>query len=214
MQARQLEMTMSLQLPEMLKMTPKPDAEGDGTQYIFKPSLIGGAWQFDLTDRGLAWQIAGKSGTWPLQDIAGIRLSYRPVSMQAMRFRADIENSKGGRVVLYSTTRHTVSMVARQDGGYRAFIVELHRRLKASGSKAVLIAGINPLLYCAGVVLMALVGLSIAALFVRALWIGEWAGALFLAAFGGWFVWQIGGFMKRNRPRTYTFDALPMDVLP
>lgn len=49
---------------------------------------------------------------------------------------------------------------------------------------------------------------------MRALITGEFAGALFLVGFGGWFVWQIGGFMRRNRPRSYTFDALPDDVLP
>lgn len=202
-------------LAEMFKVTPKPPSlEGDGMRYIFKPTLMGGAWQFDLTDQGLAWKIAGKAGVWPFEDIAKIRLSYRPTSMQSKRFRADIENAQGSRTTLYSTTRHTVSMMAPQDNGYRAFIVELHRRLKNIGSKAVLIAGINPVLYYAGVVLMALVALSIAALLVRALWIGEWAGAAFLAAFAGWFIWQIGGFLKRNRPRTYTFDSLPMDVLP
>ena len=65
-----------------------------------------------------------------------------------------------------------------------------------------------------GLTLMALIGISIVGLFVRALITAEFAGALFLAGFGGWFIWQIGGFMRRNRPRSYTFDTLPKDVLP
>jgi len=28
------------------------------------------------------------------------------------------------------------------------------------------------------------------------------------------FGWQIGGFIRRNRPRIYRFDALPPDLLP
>jgi hypothetical protein len=53
-----------------------------------------------------------------------------------------------------------------------------------------------------------------AALLVRALVIGEWAGALFIVGLSTLFGWQIGGFMRRNRPRAYTFDALPRDLLP
>ena len=61
---------------------------------------------------------------------------------------------------------------------------------------------------------VALVAVAMAGLLIRALLTGEFAGALFLLGFAGLFAWQIGGFMKRNRPRTYTLDALPMDVLP
>ena len=61
------------------------------SRYAFKASLIGSAHQFELTDRGLNWRVAGKSGVWPYAAISSIRLSYRPVSMQSRRFRADIE---------------------------------------------------------------------------------------------------------------------------
>lgn len=188
-------------------------AISNGTQYLFKPSLAGGARQFELTDAGLTWQ-AAKTRTWPLQNIAAIRLSYRPASMQSWRFRADIEDASKQRVTLYSTTWHSISQMARQDAEYRAFIVELHRRLAMANSHARLTAGINPVLFMIGFAVMVLIGLSIAGLFVRALFIGEFAGALFLAGFAAWFTWQIGGFMRRNKPRTYTFDALPKDVLP
>jgi len=188
-------------------------ATGDGTHYLFKSSLAGGAKQLTLTDAGLNVQ-ATKVALWPLDTIAAIRLSYRPASMQAWRFRADIATQSGQGIAVYSTTWHSISQMARQDDGYRAFIVELHRRLAQIDSRARLIAGINPVLYMAGLVMMALIGISIVGLFVRALITAEFAGALFLAGFGGWFIWQIGGFMRRNRPRSYTFDALPQDVLP
>lgn len=190
------------------------EVTGDGTQYIFKPSLVGGASQFDLTGEGLSWQVRGKHGVWPLEKIAAIRLSYRPVSMQSRRFRADIEDTRGERVTLYSTTWHTVALMSPQDNGYRTFIVELHRRLAATGSKAVLVVGINPAIYTAGLVVLGLVGVAMLGLLIRALITGEFAGALFLIGFAALFGWQIGGFLRRNKPRTYTFDALPKDVLP
>jgi hypothetical protein len=200
---------------EMFQATPKPPGlNGDGKHYVFKPSLVGGAREFDLTDKGLSWESGNKSAVWPLGKIAAIRLSYRPASMQAKRFRADIEDTRGERVTLYSTTWHTITLMVRQDDGYRAFIVELHRRLKDIGSKAVLVAGINPAIYTAGLVMMALFFAALAGLVVRALWIGQFTGAIFLLGFAALFIWQIGGFMKRNRPRKYTFDALPSEVLP
>jgi hypothetical protein len=53
-----------------------------------------------------------------------------------------------------------------------------------------------------------------AGLFIRAVAIGEWAGALFLVGFAALFAWQVGGFVARNRPRAYTFDDLPAALLP
>jgi len=63
-------------------------------------------------------------------------------------------------------------------------------------------------------VLLALVGIAIAGLLVRAIATGEWAGALFLVGFAALFAWQIGGFVGRNRPQTYSFDHLPEALLP
>ena len=51
-------------------------------------------------------------------------------------------------------------------------------------------------------------------LLVRALAIGEWAGVLFLLGFAALFYWQIGGFIRRNRPISYSFDQLPKALLP
>ena len=190
------------------------ETAGDGTQYIFKPSLVGSASQFDLTEDGLSWQAKGKKGVWPLDKIAAIRLSYRPVSMQSRRFRTDIEDTRGERVTLYSTTWHTVALMSPQDNGYRAFVVELHRRLADIQSRAVLVVGINPKIYLGGMAVIAVVGIAMLGLLIRALLTAEFAGALFLMGFAALFGWQIGGFMRRNRPRRYTFDALPQDVLP
>jgi hypothetical protein len=182
--------------------------------YAYKASLIGSAHRFELTDHGLTWQVGGKSGVWAYADITAIRLSYRPISMQAHRFRADIETAGGQRIVILSTTWQTATLMAPQDNDYRAFIGELHVRMAKASSRAALIGGIGPKAYGAGIVLLALVGISIAGLLVRAIGTGEWAGALFLVGFAAWFAWQIGGFMRRNRPQAYAFDRLPVALLP
>ena len=183
-------------------------------RYAYKASLIGAAHQFELTGEGLSWRIGGKAGLWPYRDIAAIRLSYRPVSMQSRRFRADIEHANRQRIAILSTSWQTVALVAPQDKDYRAFITQLHQRIEKAGAKAALIGGIGPKLYAGGIVLITLVAVAISGLLVRAVATGELAGALFLVGFAALFAWQIGGFVRRNRPRTYTFDRLPETLLP
>jgi hypothetical protein len=183
-------------------------------RYAYKASLVGAAHQFELTDVGLSWRIAGKAGVWPYTGISVIRLSFRPISMQSRRFRADIENADGGRVAILSTTWQTVSLMAAQDRDYSAFMTQLHARMARAGSRAALIGGLTPRIYAAAIALLALVGTAMAGLLVRAIATDEFAGALFLVGFAALFTWQIGGFVRRNRPRLYTFDDLPAALLP
>ena len=185
-----------------------------GTRYTYRASLIGAAHRFELTDDGLSWRVGGKSGVWPMATIASIRLSYRPVSMQSRRFRADIENAGRERIAVLSTTWQTVALMATQDSDYSAFITQLHWRLAQAGSNAVLTGGLGPRIYTAALVVLLLVAGAMAGLLERALATGEFAGALFLIGFATLFAWQIGGFIRRNRPRIYASDDLPKDLLP
>ena len=142
---------------------------------------------------------------------SSIRLSYRPVRCNRAA-RADIENLSAAHAVL--STMADRGLMALQDRDYRAFIHALHRRLAQAGSKAVLIGGLGPHIYIAALVLLALVATAMAGLLVRALATGGIGGALFLVGFAMLFAWQVGGFIRRNRPRSYRFDDLPKALLP
>jgi hypothetical protein len=189
-------------------------AEHDVTSYAYKASLIGAAHKFELTDAGLVWHIAGRSGTWPYAEIASIKLSYRPVSMQAERFRADLRNESGNRISLLSTSWQTAALMAAQSEAYRDFIVELHARMRDAGSTAVLTGGLGRKTYGAALALTVLFAIAMAGLLVRALAVREWAGAAFLVGFAALFTWQVGGFIRRNQPRAYTFADIPRSLLP
>ena len=196
---------------------PNQATEGEGARtisYVYKASLISSAYQFELTDSGLSWRTGRRFGVWPYADIASIRLSYRPMSMQSRRFRADIARAGEGRIAILSTTWQTVSLMTPQDRGYRAFITELHRRMKAAGSRASLTGGIGTVTYAVAVAMLALLAIAMIGLLVRALATSEFTGALFLVGMAVWFAWTIGGFIKRNRPRGYSFDQLPGTLLP
>jgi hypothetical protein len=183
-------------------------------RYAYKASLIGSAHRFELTDGGLAWHIGGKSGVWSYAGISQVRLSYRPVSMQSRRFRADIESAGQGHLVLFSISWQTAALMAPQDQDYRVFITQLHVRMKQAGSHAALLGGLRPRIYAAAIVVLVLLAIAMTGLLVRAIVTGELAGILFLIGFAALFTWQVGGFVRRNRPRAYTFDDLPLALLP
>ena len=194
-----------------MTVDPLPQAP---TSYAYKASLIGAAHRFELTEDGLSWRFAGRAGSWPYAEIAAVSLSYRPVSMQARRFRADVRHASGAGLVILSTSWQTAALMAPQDNGYRAFITALHARLADAGSKAELTGGLGRNTYAAAVMLLGLVGVMLLALFIRALAIGEFAGALFFVGFAALFAWQVGGFVRRNRPIAYSFDHIPEALLP
>lgn len=192
-----------------------PSADGaPAARYAYKASLIGSAHQFELTEQGLSWQVGSRSGVWPYADIAAVRLSYRPASMQSRRFRADIARGDGQSIAIYSTSWQTIALMTTQDREYREFITQLHARMQRAGSSAALIGGIKSGLYGAGVAALALFAIAITGLLARAIATGEFGGALFLLGFAALFGWQIGGFIRRNRPQNYTFDHLPQPLLP
>lgn len=186
----------------------------EATSYAYKASLIGSAHRFELTDEGLSWHIPGRSGLWRYDEISAIRLSFRPVSMQQHRFRADLSHSGGGRVAILSTSWQTAALMAPQDNGFRAFIVALHARMAKAGSRATLTAGLGRRTYAAVLALLAVLTAAMTALLIRSLLIGEFAGALFIVGFAALFAWQVGGFVRRNQPRSYRFDQLPPSMLP
>jgi len=195
-------------------MDEPPAADTPVTSYAFKASLIGAAHRFELAKDGLAWQVAGRSALWRYAEIVAINLSYRPVWMQANRFRADIYHKSGSRLSVLSTSWQTAALMAAQDDGYRAFISELHARVADAGSGVALTGGLGRIAYAAALALAALVAIMLMILFSRALVTGEYAGALFFLGFAALFGWQIGGFISRNRPVSYSPDRLPPRLLP
>lgn len=194
--------------------TSLPGDAGANPIYSFRPSLIGSAWRFELTEEGLSWRMGARAGLWPYASIARIRLSYRPTSMQARRYRADIRNTDGRSIAVLSTSWQTAALLAPQDSPYRRFMVELHARIARADGRPELVAGVTRPVYLAGLIATGFVYAALAGLFVRAVAIAAFGGMLFLAGFAALFGWRVGGALYRNRPRLYRLDDLPRDLLP
>ena len=182
--------------------------------YTFRPSLLGAPREFKLAADGLRWTAGSRSGRVPFRDVRRVRLSYRPVSMQAHRFVTEVWAEGAPKLEIVSSSWKSMVEQVRQDQPYADFVRELHRRVAAAAAPARFEQGRNPLFYWTGLAVFAAVALAIAALAVRALQAGAVAGALFILAFLALFLWQGGNFLRRNRPGTYRPDALPELLMP
>jgi uncharacterized membrane protein len=86
--------------------------------------------------------------------------------------------------------------------------------MKQAGSRAVLTGGLSRRVYLAAVVLVALLAIAMSGLLVTALAMRQFSGAAFILGFAALFAWQVGGFIRRNRPLAYTFEGIPKKLLP
>jgi hypothetical protein len=189
------------------------DEPAQPLRYAYKASVAGSPHLFELTGEGMSYHTGFRSGVWRYGDIARIRLSYRPVSMLRHRFRADIRHKDGKTLTIVSATWSGIVTMAPQDDAYRAFIEELHQRV-AGERDVVCVAGLQPIAFALGVAAFAAIVIAIAALFVRALLIGEHVGALFMVGFAAWSTWYAGGFLMRNKPGRYEPLSLPRQLMP
>ena len=182
--------------------------------YSYKPSLMGAPWLMQLTPDALAWTAGRHSGRLPYRDIARMRMSFRPITMQAKRYLTEIWAPGTPKITIASASWKSMMELERKDKPYAEFVAELHRRVAASGARPRCDSGIHPLLYWPGLLIYAGVLLGLAALIVRALQIVNYPAALFVAAFFALSVWQLGQFFKLNRPARYQPDAPPPGLLP
>ncbi len=169
---------------------------------------------FRLREDGLEWSRGRHSGKVPYRDVERLRLSYRPVTMQSSRYQLDLWAPRTPRLILASANWRSMVEMESQLPAFRAFVLDLHRRIAAAGGKPRCDTGLFAPLYWAGALIFAATSLGIAVLVVRALQAQAWPGAAFIAAFLAVFLWQAGHFFHRNRPGIYPMDEPPALLLP
>jgi hypothetical protein len=189
------------------------DEAGEPT-YSFRPSAFGAPRNFRLSDRGIAWEIGRRSGTVAFDRVERVRLSYRPATLQAHRFSAEIWSPGTPRLDIVSCSWKSMVEQLDQGDAYCAFIIDLHRRLERAGRNVRFETGMNPLIYWPGLTLFVVAAIGFAALAVRSLQSGAGFAAIMIGAFLLLFLWQAGNIFYRNRPGSYRPDALPPLLLP
>jgi hypothetical protein len=187
---------------------------GDVPSYSYRPSAVGAPRTFRLSGQFLDWDTGRRSGRIALGRIIKVRMSYRPATMQNLRFVTEIWSLDGPRLIIVSTSWKSMAEQVRLDDGYRAFVMELHTRLAAAGSSAQFVSGVHPLMFGAGVLLFVGAGIGLVGLILRAIQANILFGALLIGVFLALFVWQTRNFLLRNRPGCYEPRALPTNLLP
>jgi hypothetical protein len=187
---------------------------GGDPVYVYKPSLMGAAWELRLRPDALEWQAGRRCGRIPYARVTWVRLSFRPVTMQTRRFVTEIWWPGGPRLSIASTSWRSLVELHAQDRAYGDFVRELNRRIAAAGATAAFETGAPALLYWPGLAVFVGVALALAVLTVRALEIGALGAAALVGGFFAVFVWQSGTYFKRNRPGRYRPDAVPKELVP
>ena len=187
---------------------------GDSAAYAYRPSLVGAAWEFKLTNDGIEWVAGSKSGRILFRNIRRLRMSYRPVNMQSQRFMTEVWADGAAKLSIVSTSWKSMFEQERRDKPYSAFVAELHRRIAQAGATTLFEQGSNRLIYWPGLIVFAGVVLGLCVLIVRALQENAMGGAAFIGAFLALFLWQGGNFLRRNWPGIYCPDALPAELMP
>jgi hypothetical protein len=182
--------------------------------YSYKPSLAGTPWSLRLAANDLIWNRGRHSGRVPYRDVARIRLSFRPVTMQTRRFLTEIWAPGAPKLVIASASWKGLVEQETRVKSYSEFVTKLHARIAASSGRPRCETGLHPFHYWLGVIVYAAVLLGLAALIARALQVASYPGALFVAAFFAIFAWQLGNFFKLNKPGRYQPDAPPQTLLP
>jgi hypothetical protein len=182
--------------------------------YRYRPRMVGAEFVFRLEADALAWDAGRRNGRLAYRDVARLRLGYRPANLAASRFIAEIWSRQGAKLEITSITQRSLFDYQSLAAEYRAFVIELARRVGASGGGCRFDAGFPPWRWWPAL----FVGVATLAaafyVFMRALMTGEIALGVIIAAFGFLFLWQMGSMIMRNRPRSYDPNSIPGDVLP
>jgi hypothetical protein len=205
---------MALPAPPAPQSDRASDPPSSDLTYRYRPRMIGGDFSFRLEPDALAWELGRRNGRLAYRDIARLRLGYRPANLAGSRFIAEIWSREGMKMEIASISQRSLFDYQNLAAEYRAFIIELARRIAVSGGKCRCDAGFPPwrwwpALFVAVATLTAAIYVS-----VRALIAGAVTAGAVIAALGLFFLWQIGSMVVRNRPRTYDPNSPPGDVLP
>ena len=185
-----------------------------GVTYSYRPSVLGATWAFTLAGDALLWDTGRKSGRIPYRTIRRVRMSFRPMSIQTVRFRTEVWSEGAPTIDLVSTSWKSMVEQERLDSQYRAFIIELHKRIALAAGAVRFDQGVAVPVYWLAVAIFTVASLAMAAMIARGLQASAWAGVAFVAAFLAFFLWWGGNYFRHNRPGHYSADALPTDLMP
>lgn len=142
----------------------------------------------------------------PLTDIQQVRLSFEPTRLAPFQHVCRLE-LKNGQTLFFTNYRYKgIADFQMQHEAYVKFIRKLHEALQKSGHKVIFSAGASRTKYNFMIVLF---GISLLFSLIILLF-HVIVGLLYL----GVLLWFFLRWLGKNKPRTYTPEAIPPQVLP
>lgn len=167
-----------------------------------------------LTDRELIAEKGKSKQAYRLEKLERIRLSFSPRNTAKLTFVCEIRASDGSSVAFDNLNWKSLIETERLDAPFRALVLALIERASRANPKLTLEAGVGPVKFN----VMRLVGFALVGTLVGAtVYAGAKGntvvafGALALGIYLARWLWD---FLSRNRPRVFTADAVPDNVLP
>jgi hypothetical protein len=170
--------------------------------------------RFEMKGDHVAITQGNRSGNFIYRDIVLIRLLYRPRNTTNEGYQTKLYRRDRKTAALTNLSWKSLVDLDRQDDAYARFVRELISAVARDNPAVTLAAGMPRWqhLVTAGAALVAMLALLI--VLVQALRNGGWAVAGLTAALGAYFGWWSLRYLSRNRPRTFTRDVIPADVMP
>ncbi len=192
---------------------PGPDPT-DASVYRYRPRMVGMEIEISLAPGVLVWRAGNHEVVIPFSKIARVRLGLRPSGIWGRRYIAELWPSAGSKLDIASTSMRGLLDVRDNGPAFRAFVVELHRRIAAAHAGCRFEAGFPPWRWWPAAAIGAVTLAGCIYVSINALLGGYFGVGLALLGFAALFVWQSVVVIVCNRPRRYSPEAIPPDVLP
>ena len=182
--------------------------------FSYKPRLMGPSYEFQLSKDALDWAVGARSGRVSYPMIKHIRLGYKPTNMGTGRFIAEIWPINAPKLTMNSVSARTLVDTQDLSQEYSNFLRELHRRIVAAKGECVFEAGMPVWRWWPSAILGVIASAAVIYIVFKSLIGAQFMIAGLIGFIGIWFMWQIWNIVMRNRPRFYSPEAIPDDVLP
>lgn len=167
-----------------------------------------------LTDRELLAEKGKSRQAYRLDKLERIRLSFSPRNTAKLTFVCEVRASDGASVTFDNLNWKSLIETERLDAPFRALVLALIERASRANPKLTLEAGVGPMKFN----VMRLIGFGLVGALIGATVYAAAGGNSFVAlgalALGAYLARWLWDFLSRNRPRAFTADAVPENVLP
>jgi len=186
----------------------------DSTAYSYRPRPTGPGLAFRLDPDSLQVTSARGVDRIPYGQIVAIRLAVTPSNWSPHVYLAKLQLRDGRSLKLSNLSWRGLVATERLDAAYVTFVAELLRRTHEANPAVSCRAGTPRSFWLLSIAIGAALAVAFLSLLSVAARQGGWTAALLVAMLAIPMAWVVRAHVWSNRPRDFTPDSPPGDVLP